>query len=289
MKKLIYLVVAIVSFGATACQEQDPMMFEDSARVQFTSAVDDYSYSFIWSDKSVTSAVVKLPIRIIGGPKDVERTLNVVQVDEFDVTYQYDNKGYVIDSTVTPKANPATAGLHYVPFDDPEAQQVLKVKAGVVQDSLSIIVKRDPSLTDTKVRLRVRIQDSEDFLVGESKYLERTIVISDMLEQPTGWYYKNYYTYSAAYSYLGNYSVPKHELMIKVLQELQGSNSRVDDEWINKGNADPTVFVYWRAKFVEALEKFNNDPANIASGAAPLKENPNDPSSTLVSFPSKVQ
>ena len=289
MKKLLYIIIAIVSIGATACQEQESLMFDDFARVQFTSGVEDYSYSFIWCDKSVTSAVVKLPIRIIGGPKDVERTLNVIQVDEYDVTYEYDKKGYLIDSTVTPKENPAVAGLHYVSFDSQEAQQVLKVKAGVVQDSLSVIVKRDPSLATTKVRLRVRIQDSEDFLVGESPYLERTIVISDMLEQPSGWYYKNYYTYSAAYSYLGNYSVPKHELMIRVLQTLQGSDSRVDDEWINKGNADPTVFVYWRAKFVEELEAFNNDPANIASGAAPLKEDPTNPSSPLVSFPTKVQ
>lgn len=288
MKKLIYLFIAIVSIGATACQEQDPLMFNDSARVQFTSAVDDYSYSFIWSDKSVTSAVIKLPVRIIGGPKDVERVLSAVQVDEFNVTYEYDNKGYLVDSTVTPIENPAVAGQHYVPFDSPEAQQVMKVKAGAVQDSLAIIVKRDPSLATQKVRLRVRIQDSEDFLAGESQYLERTIVFSDMLEQPTGWYYKNYYTYSAAYSYLGNYSVPKHELMIRVLQNLQGSDSRVDDAWIDKGNADPTVFVYWRAKFVEELEAFNNDPANIASGAAPLKEDPSNPSSALVSFPTKV-
>ncbi len=289
MKKLLYIFIAIVSIGATACQEQEPLMFDDYARIQFTSAVEDYSYSFIWSDESVTSAVVKLPVRVIGGPKDVERTLSVIQVDEFDVTYTYDNKGYVIDSTVTPKENPAVAGLHYVPFDTQEAQQVLKIKAGVVQDSLSVILKRDPSLSNTKVRLRVRIQDSEDFLAGESKYLERTIVFSDMLEQPTNWYYKNYYTYTAAYSYLGNYSVPKHELMIRVLQRLQGSDSRVDDEWIDKGNADPTVFVYWRAKFIEELEAFNNDPANIASGAAPLKEDPTNPSSALVSFPSKVQ
>ncbi len=134
-------------------------MFDDHARVQFTNAVDDYSYSFIWSDESVTSAVVKLPVRVIGGPKDVERQLAAVQVDEFDVTYEYDNKGYLIDSTVTPKENPAVAGLHYVPFDSPEAQQVLKIKAGAVQDSLCVIIKRDPSLATKKVRLRVRIQD----------------------------------------------------------------------------------------------------------------------------------
>ena len=59
MKKLLYLFIAIFSIGATACQEQEPLMFDDYARIQFTSAVEDYSYSFIWSDESVTSAVVK--------------------------------------------------------------------------------------------------------------------------------------------------------------------------------------------------------------------------------------
>ena len=110
-----------------------------------------------------------------------------------------------------------------------------------------------------------------------------------MLEQPSGWYYKNWYTYSTAYSYLGNYSVPKHELMIRVLQRLQSSDSRVDDEWIAKGNADPTIFVYWRSKFVEELNAFNNDPENIESGIAPMREDPNNPSSALVTFPTKVQ
>ena len=157
------------------------------------------------------------------------------------------------------------------------------------KDSLAIILKRDASLATGKVRLRLRLEASDDLEVGESKYLERTIVFSDMLEQPSGWYYKNWYTYSLAYSYLGNYSVPKHELMIRVLQRLQSSTSRVDDEWIAKGNADPTIFVYWRSKFVEELDAFNNNPENIESGAAPLREDPNNPSSALVTFPTKVQ
>lgn len=77
--------------------------------------------------------------------------------------------------------------------------------------------------------------------------------------------------------------------MIRVLQRLQSSDSRVDDEWIAKGNADPTIFVYWRSKFVEELNAFNNDPENIESGIAPMREDPNNPSSALVTFPTKVQ
>lgn len=286
MKKLLILLGCCMF--AAGCQEDVLMTYEDDARVQFTSGVEDLPYSFIWLDKSQTEAVVKLPLRVIGGPAEADRILRVSQVSESTVEYTYDNKGYVIDSTVTPIPNPAKAGVHYVPFTDARAQELLKVKAGAVQDSLAIILKRDASLQQDKVRLRIQLEVSDDFQLGESKYLARTIVFSDMLEQPSGWYYKNYYTYTTAYSYLGNYSVPKHELMIKVLKKFQGEDSRVDDAWINKGNSDPTIFVYWRSKFVEELEAFNNDPANIASGAAPLREDPANPNSALVSFPSKV-
>ena len=282
MKKLFYILIAIIGAGATSCQVEDAMLFDDCARVQFTTT-DDYPFSFVWLDQSVTSAVVKLPIKVIGGPQNTERVLNAVQAEEFDVTYTYDSKGYVIDSTVTPKANPAQSGLHYVSFTDTEAQQVMKVKAEAVKDSLCVILKRDASLSTTKYRLRVRLAASDDFEVGESKYLERTIIVSDMLEQPTNW--RSGYS---AYNYLGTYSVPKHELMIRVLQSVQGSDARVDDEWINKGNSDPTIFVYWRGKFNEELARFNNDPANIASGAAPLREDPTNPNSTLISFPTRV-
>ena len=158
------------------------------------------------------------------------------------------------------------------------------MKAGVVKDSLAIILKRDASLEAEKVRLRLRLEASDDLQLGESKYLERTIVFSDMLEQPSTWY-----KYSNAYYYLGNYSIPKHELMMRVLKRLQSSESRVDDQWIAKGNADPTIFVYWRSKFVEELNAFNNNPENIESGIAPMRENPNDLSSTLVTFPTKIQ
>jgi len=283
MKKIFYIFTIILCCNLLiSCQEDDALLYSDSARVQFSST-DDYPFSFVWSDKSVTEAIVKLPIKVIGGPGDVPRKLRVSQIAEYDVTYEYDNKGYIVDSTITQKENPAESGVHYVPFNDAKAQELLVVAPGNVTDSVAIIVKRDASLTTKKVRLRVQLEASEDFLPGESKYLARTVILSDMLEKPSSWG-----NYTNAYYYLGKYSVPKHELMIRVLQKLQSSTSRVDDEWIAKGNADATVFVYWRNKFVEELERFNNDPDNIASGAAPLREDPTDPSSALVTFPNKV-
>ena len=83
-------------------------------------------------------------------------------------------------------------------------------------------------------------------------------------------------------SYLGAYSKPKHELMIEVLHD------KVDENWLDQMVNDRPNLIFWRGKFQEALNAFNNDPANIASGKAPLRENPNDSNSAEVTFPSNV-
>ena len=87
---------------------------------------------------------------------------------------------------------------------DIEYESLMKIPAGEVLGQIGIILLRDPSLGSEKVRLRVRLKANGDFELGESKYLERTITFSDMLEQPSNWAsrYMN--------SYYGTYSKAKH-------------------------------------------------------------------------------
>ena len=70
--------------------------------------------------------------------------------------------------------------------------------------------------------------------------------------------------------------------MIKVLQD------KVDEEWLEQMANDRPNLIFWRGKFQEALNAFNNDLVNIASGKAPLREDPNDSNSAEVTFPSNV-
>ena len=118
--------------------------------------------------------------------------------------------------------------------------------------------------------------DFGDFELGESKYLERTITFSDMLEQPSNWAsrYMN--------SYYGTYSKAKHQLMMQVV------GGKVDEEWVNEAYNSVSFRYYWRMKFIEALQDFNNDPKNIAAGLAPMRENADDPNSALVTFPTSM-
>ncbi len=279
MKKIIYLLLPLC-MGLTGCQEEDGLLFNDKARVQLqpddSGTFDNYSYSFIWSPESTTRDIVYLPIRVMGGPSDTDRHVMIEQVSEYDITYNKDHWGYVTDSVVTERTDKAVAGKHYVPFDSPEYAQLFTIPAGEVRGQIGVILLRDVSLTKEKVRLRIRLKPTEDFELGESKYLERTITISDMLEQPSNWaqrYMNNYF---------GTYSKAKHQLMMQVV------NGKVDEAWVDEAYNSVSFRYYWRMKFIEALQAFNNDPANIAAGLAPMRENADDPNSALVTFPTSM-
>lgn len=244
-----------------SCSEDNGLVYTDWARLQFYADGDitDLSYSFVWGSATRQRDTVYLPVRVLGGPADYDRTADLEQV---------------FDSAATEDVQ-AKPSVHYVPFNDEGARKLLTVRAGRVIDSIGVIVLRDASLAKAAVRLRLRIKENNEFGVGETKKLERSIVISDLLEKPSTWDRTTDY-------YLGTYSTAKHQLMLKVV------GGKVDDEWITKVNASTSLMVYWRGKFEEALENFNNDPANIASGLAPLREDASNPNSKLVTFPTKL-
>lgn len=281
MKKFIFFILYLF-LGIVGCEEEKGLLFNDKARVKFKtgsgSAMEDYSYSFVWKDESTSRDTIFLPIDIMGGPSDKNRQIMLEQVSEYDVSYEKDKWGHVIDSVVTERTDKAVADQHYVAFDNPEYQKLSIVSAGEVSSRIGVIVLRAPSLVENKVRLRIRLKANDDFELGESKFLERTIVISDMLEKPSNW--------DSRYMdrLLGNYSKTKHQLMIKVV----GKDEKVDEEWIEKVSQNSSALIYWRMKFIEALDIYNNNPENIKAGLAPMREDENDPNSRLVEFPTDV-
>lgn len=120
------------------------------------------------------------------------------------------------------------------PFDDAEAKSIIENQSGEITGYVPVIVLRNTSLKTEKVRLRIQLVASNDLELGQAKNLIMLLNISDQLEQPVNWT-----RYSTAQSYLGTYSKPKHELMIKVLQD------KVDEEWLEQMANDRPNLIFW--------------------------------------------
>ncbi|MBS7197074.1 MAG: DUF4843 domain-containing protein [Bacteroidales bacterium] len=269
MKQVKYIVY-ILLLGVIGCQEADHYLFNSDARVQLDDTTR-LSFSFVYLPSDVIRDTIYVPVKIIGGPQDLNRKVRLSQVTEYSISYEKDLNGYVVDSVVTEIKNKAIPGKHYVAFDDPEMSGLLYAKANEVKSDIPIIVLRDLSLKTQEVRLGIKLEVSDDFLLGESKFLYRTIVLSDQLAKPSAW--------NALHDWIfGEYSTARHQFMIDVLK------MPIDDEWFSRSLAE--IF-YLRDKCAKALEVFNNDPDNIASGKAPLRENPNDPNSKVLTFPTQ--
>lgn len=276
MKKIYILIIPIL-FTVFGCREEKGFLFDDVDRLQFVTvegkAPEDLVYSFVWYDETVKRDTVYIPLRVIGRVAPDDRYVRVFQVTEYRVEYKRDNKGYVVDSIVHELKNKAVPGVHYVPFDASEVKHLMKIRANKVEDELPVILLRDKSLKDSSVRLRIELGISKDFQLGEKRIIARTLVISDRFEEPMAWKKVQYY--------LGSYSNAKYMLMLEVVGE------KIDDEWLMKMKDDLPTLVYWRGKFIKALDDFNNDPDNIKNGKAPLREDPGNPGSKLVVFPNQ--
>lgn len=271
MKRIIYTAIFLSASWLTGCQEAEYLLFNDIARVQMDEE-DEIRTSFYYTDASINRDTVYLTVNTIGDPEDRVRHIAMEQISEYDVEYKYDEKGNLIDSVLTEKPNKAVPGVHYVPMDDPEMLPV----GHPAQCRNSGDTGHPASghhLAKDEYRLCLRLKVTEDFLLGENTELSGTIIFSDRLSKPGFW------NSSVERYYFGTYSTRKHEFMIEVMQ------TEIDDAWWNRLAADYGELSYTKDKLRDALDAYNSDPGNIAQGLAPMREDPDNPNSALVTFP----
>ncbi|MEQ2978620.1 DUF4843 domain-containing protein [Butyricimonas faecihominis] len=272
MKKKIYYAAAfLLATGWIGCQKAEYELFNDVARVQM-GGNDEISVDFFYIDKSIKRDTAYLTVNTIGDPENKFRKIAFKQISEYDIEYTYDNKGNLIDSVVTEKPNKAIPGIHYIPMDDPEMESLLVIAPNMVTAQIPIILLRDTSLEREEFRLCLQLEETSDFLLGESKQLSRTILFADKLIKPNKWdQYEDIFW--------GTYSTRKHAFMTEVIGQ------KINDEWFLNIRKDYAEKNFWKGKCKEALQEYNSDPENIASGLAPMREDPKNPSSKLVTFP----
>jgi hypothetical protein len=274
MKKYSCIIVILLALAA-GCKKADYMLYNNGARIQIADTTP-LSYTFVYKELAVTRDTVYIQLNTIGGITDHNRTITLEQIPEYDITYVRDpltNK--VTDSTVKEKPFKAVAGKHYISFTDPAVQNMMYVQADSAKTRLPVILLRDTSLKSNSYRLRIRLIANDEFALGETKAIERTIIFSDRLERFESW--KTDGTASPAYVAFGKYSVGKHQFMIDVLK------TKIDEDWFKAITAAQAIGHY-KNLLRDALAAFNTDPANISSGKAPVRET-SDATSPIITFP----
>ncbi|WEK34038.1 MAG: DUF4843 domain-containing protein [Candidatus Pseudobacter hemicellulosilyticus] len=241
---------------AAGCSEADHLLYNDSARLQINDTTA-MSYTFFYEPETMVQDTVYVEVFTIGDPVNQDRPVTLVQVAG-------ENQAY-----------PAVSGQHFVPLDDPAIKPLMVVKANQVSGLIPVVVKRDAGMKQHSYRLRLQLAANEAFLLGEEGRRVKTVIVSDKLERFYSWRADDG-TAPAFYTF-GKYSTAKHQFMYDVLQV------RVDEEWY-KAISDMQAQQHYKNLVKEALNAFNTDPANLASGAAPLRES-SDPASSAVTFP----
>ncbi|MEJ2882476.1 DUF4843 domain-containing protein [Pedobacter sp. GR22-6] len=256
MNRFIYTLLSFLAIAAAGCSKADELLYNDIARIQLndTSAINS---TFVYETAAVSRDTVYIPVNTIGDLSNVDRTVKLVQVAETGV----------VDAAV--------AGVHYLAFDDPSIQPLMVVKANAVKAQIPVVLLRDPSLKEKTVRLRLELVANAQFGLGELRQRALTLVFSDRLERFYSWRVDG--TQASAYNAFGKYSTVKHQFMIDILGE------KIDEAWYQMALSIAAT-THYKNLLKQRLADFNADPANIASGKAPLKESA-AVGATIITFP----
>ncbi|WP_321332284.1 DUF4843 domain-containing protein [uncultured Bacteroides sp.] len=275
MKRFIFILVTIGSIIMTSCSETGYLLYNDIDRVQMEDTVT-VNYTFVYEPESVIRDTVYIQVNTIGNIANYDREIELKQIPEYNYTYVRDPEtGQVTDTIETERPNKAVAGVDYVALDDAELKKFYVVKANAVTAQIPVVLLRDANLKNESYRLRLELVESKDFGLGESNARAKTIILSDFLQRFYSWRVDN--SVATAYNLFGKYSIAKHQFMIDVSGEV------IDEDWYQTIVAIQATSHY-KNLFKEALNTFNNDPVNLASGKAPLRET-DDSNSPLVTFP----
>lgn len=222
-----------------ACQNEQYMVYEDDARLQFGPTPDkiytaqssyedtlkNFSFLSVPSDKKVDT--VYFDLYCMGRVSDVDRPYKLKQV--------------VLDSVTN-----AEAGVHFMDFDDPNLEDMYVMPAHSSHALVPVIVLRDTSLSSKEYVLEFKIEENEYFKLGDSTLMWRRLIVADVVVKPTLW----------PDALFGRYSKVKHRFM----QDQTGM--LWDDEDIKAATSDVSMQYYWQGRFQKLLYDYNNDPAN---------------------------
>ena len=244
--------LGLIILLASSCQEDSIPTYSGGARIQWlTKFLDDslrVDFSFTQLTDGATQAVVELPFKVIGPTSDHDRAFSLRQVDD-----EGDN-----------------AAVEGVDFTLPEQ---LYVEKGKLDGIVPVTLMRTPALDQETRRLALEFVTDGEFGPGARLQQRAIIEFSNQLAKPSSW------EYYIEWQDWGMYSKGKHMFINQVL------GYPIPDDFFYV--TDSTLQRVYLDMLKKALDLFNNDPDNIASGKAPVLSDPDDPTSAPISFVSQ--
>ncbi|MBQ7440346.1 MAG: DUF4843 domain-containing protein [Prevotella sp.] len=203
----------------TACSSTDEdFYYQDEPRVRlvgdyvWAAGTDSISFSFVSYSSDVTEMTMLVDAQIMGEVAERDRVVNL-SVDAAKTTA--DASMYTVPATVT-------------------------VPAGEVKATFPVVLKRAASLTSKKVRLYIKVEDSNDFKTGVNEENHITMIWSDVLTKPNNW--------SDLEPFFGTYSDTKYRFML--------TNSGGAGEF-NTETMSWALLNSYRIRFQNALNEYN--------------------------------
>lgn len=166
-KFILYMAVAGFIFLQVSCKKDEITSFSANSAVNFIGKTVDYS--FLGNPEN--EYIQEVPVEIIGDAADHDREFNVVVVNDESTTAAVDQYQII-------------GGI---------------IKAGEFKGKLSVKLINSDELNATKVNLKVRLVDSEDFRAGNVETREFIIGWTNLIVLPTPWtYYGAFFSTSSS-------------------------------------------------------------------------------------------
>lgn len=240
------IVYILISFALLlqACDRQVVDRYENDPRLYFYKGSfklnnttytqrDSTAHSFFTLSDDKLVDTIWVNIRTMGLLADKARPMKIVQLN-------------------ADKPDAAVAGRHYFAFDSEEMKEHMYVPANSAQYLWPVIVKRDPSLETSRVRLEMAIVENDYFKPGVDTLARYMITTTAQAQKPALW--DSYWKYN-----YGEWGSKKMWFLVNYVG-IRDFNSYISDSGLG---------YYYEAKAHEELKKYN---ANESNPDRPLKE-----------------
>lgn len=249
-RNIFYIVILLFPLWFFGCERHDVEKYENDPRLYFFKGNynlgefiqgDSTAHSFFVQPDGQNLDTVWVDIRTMGFPADYPRPMKIAQIH-------------------TDRGNAAVAGKHYVSFDSEEMQKNLLMPANAVRCLLPVIVKRDPSLETSRVRIEMAVVENEYFKVGIDTLSKFIVTTTARAEKPALWdsYWKHMF---------GDFGAKKLWFLIHYVGLTEF------DAYLS----DSGYRYYLQSKAIQVLENYN---ADVNHQDRPLRET----DGTLVTF-----